>query len=82
MPTEPSAEVVSRLQARLREAQAVDAQRVTFSIGAITFESPPVDPDEAIRAADALMYQAKRAGKDRVVQEMGGGPPPERHAAK
>jgi diguanylate cyclase (GGDEF)-like protein len=66
-PTERSAEVVARLQAATRSALGPEAPAVTFSIGAITFDSPPTNPNEAIRVADALMYEAKRGGKDRVV---------------
>jgi diguanylate cyclase (GGDEF)-like protein len=66
-PAERSAEVVARLQAATRSALGPEAPAVTFSIGAITFDSPPTNPNEAIRVADALMYEAKRGGKDRVV---------------
>jgi diguanylate cyclase (GGDEF)-like protein/PAS domain S-box-containing protein len=39
--------------------------RVTVSIGAVAVP-PRVAPDEVIERADALMYQAKRAGRNRV----------------
>jgi PleD family two-component response regulator len=71
-PAERSAEVVARLQAATRSALGPEAPAVTFSIGAITFDSPPTNPNEAIRVADALMYQAKRGGKDRVVHATAG----------
>jgi diguanylate cyclase (GGDEF)-like protein len=38
----------------------------TFSMGVVTFESPPADADEVVLAADRLMYQAKQSGKNRV----------------
>lgn len=40
---------------------------VTLSIGAVTFNSPPVSVDEMIAKADALMYQAKAKGKNRTL---------------
>lgn len=40
---------------------------VRFSAGAATFLVPPRDLDEVIRTADALMYQAKSAGKNGYV---------------
>jgi diguanylate cyclase (GGDEF)-like protein len=39
---------------------------VTFSLGCVTFVRPPSDAEEVIRAADELMYDAKRRGKNRV----------------
>jgi diguanylate cyclase (GGDEF)-like protein len=39
---------------------------VTFSIGAVVFDPPPSDVDELIRAADAVMYESKLDGKDRI----------------
>lgn len=39
---------------------------VTFSIGVATFEVPLQSITEMVDAADCLMYEAKRAGKDRI----------------
>jgi PleD family two-component response regulator len=39
---------------------------VTFSIGAVTFTTPPASITEMIKQADDLMYAAKRDGKDMV----------------
>jgi diguanylate cyclase (GGDEF)-like protein len=66
-PAQRSAEIVARLQRELGAALAPGLPSVTVSIGAITFDSAPPGPAEAIRIADTLMYEAKRAGKDRVV---------------
>lgn len=41
-------------------------QSVTFSVGAVTFASPPATVDEMMWAADHVMYSAKRSGKDRI----------------
>lgn len=39
---------------------------VTFSIGAVTFLSPPPAVDEMIRMADDLMYSVKNSGKNQI----------------
>jgi diguanylate cyclase (GGDEF)-like protein len=39
---------------------------VTFSIGAVTFESPPDSVEHLIIAADRQMYNAKKNGKNRI----------------
>ena len=46
----------------------VNKQRwqVTFSIGVVTFVTPPVSVDEMIKNADALMYAGKRGGKNMI----------------
>jgi diguanylate cyclase (GGDEF)-like protein len=39
---------------------------VTFSVGLASFATPPDSVDELVRAADDLMYEAKRSGKNTV----------------
>ena len=46
--------------------------RVTASIGVSTLPASAIDVRELIAAADAALYEAKRAGKDRVVVAEGG----------
>jgi diguanylate cyclase (GGDEF)-like protein len=41
---------------------------VTASIGVVAVSGTEAGTDELIRKADQAMYEAKRAGKDRVVQ--------------
>jgi PleD family two-component response regulator len=41
---------------------------VTASIGAASFRLAPLDADAALAQADALMYAAKAAGKNRIRQ--------------
>ena len=57
---------------RLREvcsrAAGVGAERLTCSVGVVTFEQPPEDVEELLASADALMYEAKAAGGDDVRQ--------------
>jgi len=53
-----------RVQSALR--QSLGRQMgVTFSIGVLTCSAPPHSVDELTKWADNLMYEAKRAGKDR-----------------
>lgn len=40
---------------------------VGFSIGVISFDLPPANFDEAVRLADALMYQVKKNGKNNIL---------------
>lgn len=42
---------------------------VTFSIGVISFDLPPSNFDEAVKLADALMYQVKKSGKNNILFE-------------
>jgi diguanylate cyclase (GGDEF)-like protein len=41
---------------------------VTASIGVVSCSAPDANTDELLRRADQAMYEAKRTGKDRVVQ--------------
>ena len=45
---------------------------VSTSIGVVTFAVPLPSIDEMLRQADARLYEAKRAGKDRIVQAEAG----------
>jgi diguanylate cyclase (GGDEF)-like protein len=42
------------------------AATVSVSIGAVTFAAPPDDLQAAIHLADHVMYEAKKAGKNRI----------------
>lgn len=59
-------EVILKLRDLLQETMRHREWPVTFSIGAITFRTPPRDVDEMIRMADALMYSVKHDGKNRI----------------
>jgi PleD family two-component response regulator len=39
---------------------------VTISCGVVTFRTPPDSAEEAIKAADHLMYQVKGGGKNAI----------------
>jgi diguanylate cyclase (GGDEF)-like protein len=58
--------VVSRVRESLSGIAARHGRRVTFSIGVVTWTTPPRTADTMIRQADAAMYEVKRTGKNRV----------------
>lgn len=55
--------ILGRLNSRLMKAVDEGGWPVSFSIGAITFKTPPVSASEAIKKADAAMYEVKTGGK-------------------
>ena len=57
---------IGKVRARLQEAMSRRNWPVTFSIGLVTFRSPPHSVDELIREADGLMYSVKTSGKDSI----------------
>jgi diguanylate cyclase (GGDEF)-like protein len=58
--------------AKVRHAllKLATSERVTCSIGCVTFNPPPPNASAALRAADALMYEVKRRGKNAVAFEV------------
>lgn len=56
-----------RLAASLRKVFK-GTPTVTASIGVVSCAAPEANTDELLRRADQAMYEAKRSGKDRVVQ--------------
>lgn len=58
--------VTEKLLSHVRAAER-NGPALTFSIGAVCFDRPTDDPMEMLRMADALMYEAKRGGKNRVI---------------
>jgi diguanylate cyclase (GGDEF)-like protein len=59
--------IAERIRDALAEGLAAKGWAVTASIGAASFHVPPQSVDEAIAAADALMYGAKMRGKNQVL---------------
>ena len=72
-----AAEAISKIRRDLRLSLAAGAPKatVTFSVGAITFLEAPHSMEEALKAADDLMYAAKHRGKGtalfRVIKKQG-----------
>jgi len=58
--------VVEKLRADLRDALGPVAPQLTCSIGVVTFTNAIPAMEEAVRAVDKLMYQAKREGKNKI----------------
>jgi diguanylate cyclase (GGDEF)-like protein len=58
--------VLNKLQAALFEAMEAKNWRVTFSIGAVTFNDPRDTAEDMIAKADELMYSVKLSGKNRI----------------
>jgi diguanylate cyclase (GGDEF)-like protein len=58
--------VIRRVRHQLLEAARREDWTVTFSAGLVTWIAPPAGVDEMLRAADELMYIAKRHGKNTI----------------
>jgi diguanylate cyclase (GGDEF)-like protein len=54
------------LEEKLLAAMASGGWPVTFSMGVAAFSRIPGDPQEMIRAADRMMYEVKRKGKNGI----------------
>ena len=59
--------LVTELRQNLRKEFASSSWRLGCSVGVVTFQAAPASLEEALGVADALMYEAKRQGKDAVV---------------
>jgi diguanylate cyclase (GGDEF)-like protein len=58
---------VDRLLETLEAAAARGGVPVTLSAGVVTTPLADIEPEELLKRADELMYEAKRAGKNRIV---------------
>jgi len=61
---------VERLRDRLRDHMRTHGWDVTASIGLVTYREPPASEESALKEADALMYTAKKQGKNRIVSRI------------
>jgi diguanylate cyclase (GGDEF)-like protein len=66
-PTTGAVTLAERIRARV-EAQNFAGQKITVSIGVASFPTDGDTPDAVIAAADEALYQAKREGRNRVIQ--------------
>jgi diguanylate cyclase (GGDEF)-like protein len=64
--------VISKLRTALHKAFVHERLAVTCSIGCVTFQAPLPSAEDAIRAADSLMYAVKNRGKNAVAFEVFG----------
>ncbi len=62
----PGKRVLEKLQTGLAAAMEEGRWPVTFSIGAVTFETAVESSREALRLTDGTMYAVKRAGKNGI----------------
>ena len=63
---------LERIRGTLQAQMQAKGLPVSLSIGAMTFASPPPSVDEMLAQADARLYEAKRAGRDRIIQAEAG----------
>jgi diguanylate cyclase (GGDEF)-like protein len=61
--------VLQKLLVVLRRNMRLHRWPVTFSVGAVTFLTPPESVHEMIERADQLMYSVKQSGKNRLSLE-------------
>ena len=64
---EAARNVADKLRTLLHAAMTLNRWPVTFSMGVATFETPPADAEQLLRAADQLQYAAKHGGRDGIV---------------
>lgn len=62
--------VMRRVRRNLLEVARQNDWPVSFSLGVVTWDFPPANVDEMLRAADGLMYVAKRNGKNRILHKV------------
>lgn len=62
--------VIARLSAALEREMQMHKWATSFSMGVVTFASPPDKSDDAIKMADSLMGSVKKAGKNGVVHKV------------
>lgn len=60
------AQAIAKLTHRLQESLCAGGMTVTCSIGAVTFNKLPANAEDAMRTADALMYEVKGRTKNDV----------------
>jgi diguanylate cyclase (GGDEF)-like protein len=64
-----AATLAERLRFELDKREATGEAKATASVGVATFDpnaEPHEDPDALVQAADAALYRAKAAGRNRV----------------
>ncbi|MDD2700442.1 MAG: GGDEF domain-containing protein [Sideroxydans sp.] len=61
---------VEELRQRLLAAMSEHGWGVTFSIGVASYHVTPLDFDTALTQADALMYEVKNGGRNRILQRI------------
>jgi diguanylate cyclase (GGDEF)-like protein len=62
--------VVAKVKENLLQAMQMNNWPVTFSIGVVTFVTPPESVDDLIRTVDAIMINTKNSGKNEIRHEV------------
>ena len=62
--------LADRMRVVCAEAATAGAERITCSVGVVTYAQAPSDVEEFLARGDALMYEAKAAGGDEVRQAL------------
>jgi diguanylate cyclase (GGDEF)-like protein len=65
-----AAVLLERLRQLIDEAMRAGRWPITVTVGAVTFPTPPASLEALLRRADAALYAAKRAGKNRLLLEV------------
>jgi diguanylate cyclase (GGDEF)-like protein len=60
---------VGKLRDRLLAAMKESGWPVTFSIGVASYHVTPHDFDTLVKQGDLLMYEVKRGGRNRILQQ-------------
>lgn len=63
---EAAGDLLRRTQEQLLSTMEMKGWPVTFSIGAVTYITPPATAETILREADARMYEVKEAGKNMI----------------
>jgi len=68
--TDPQAAMTAleKSRAALKARMLMNAWPTTFSVGVVSAKGSQLNVPELLAAADRLMYEAKRTGRDRIVQ--------------
>ena len=69
---EPAEVITHKIQKINLDTMEKNEWPVTFSIGVVTFVSPPSTVDEMLKISDGVMYSAKKNGKNEIKYEMFG----------
>jgi diguanylate cyclase (GGDEF)-like protein len=69
-PRDAAGQYLCKITQHLQEAMLAKDWAVTFSIGAVTFDTAPASFDDMIGQADGLMYAVKKTGKNRIKHEV------------
>ena len=58
--------IAPRIQRILLENMQTHKYDVTFSMGALTYQTPPESVESMLKQADEMLYRVKNAGKNAI----------------